>query len=369
MLHQFLFNAPIRKCTLTGGLLAAFMLMTVTLFLGCERVQQVVTPPESVSTEDAVSSCTDGTRILNVGFYAFFAPVSYSANEEPGSPEFNTHQGYEADLLTALEAMEGAGLSFKRTAIPAWDSIWLKSTEPEFDMIGGGITILDSRTRDADGTPRVTFTSGHINFQQSLLVRAEDAERLATHAVLTSDVRVGALPGTTGENRLLQLTALTDAAGILAAGTRVETPQGTVVADGTDAYVIQASGATPNLEGRTHLYPPSENMPQVVYLGSELGESELLAALNASEIDAVARGGIGNGEVAAASGGALVVTAFDEQVEYGGFTFALEDAELAACIDEKINFLTNNRAIGHAEWLADPAVFMKRAEMWSAEMQ
>lgn len=368
MLHQLLLNAPIRKCTLTCGLLAAFMLMTVTLFSGCERAQQVVTSPQSVAT-DAMHSCTDGTRVLNVGFYAFFAPVSYSANEDPGSAEFNTHRGYEAELLTALEAMEGAGLSFKRTAIPAWDGIWLKSTEPEFDIIGGGITILDSRTRDADGTPRVTFTSGHIKFQQSLLVRAEDAERLATHADLTSDVRVGALPGTTGEDRLLQLTVLTDADGILAAGTRVEIPQGTVVADGTDAYVIQASGATPNLEGRTHLYPPSENRPQVVYLGSGLGESELLAALKAGEIEAVARGGIGNGEVAAASGGTLVVTAFDEQIEYGGFTLALEDAELAACIDEKINYLTNNRAIGHAEWLADPAVFMKRAEMWNAETQ
>lgn len=368
MLHQFFVDAPTPKCTLTCGLLAAFMLITTALFSGCERVQQVVTPPDSVST-DAVSSCTEGARVLNVGFYAFFAPVSYSANEEPGSAEFNSHLGYEADLLTALEAMEGAGLSFKRTAIPAWDGIWLKSTEPAFDMIGGGITILESRTRDADGTPRVIFTSGHINFQQSLLVRAEDAERLATHAALTSDVRVGALPGTTGENRLLQLTALTNADGILAAGTRVETPQGTVVADGTDAYVIQASGATPNLEGRTHLYPPSENMPQVVYLGSELGESELLAALEAGEIEAVARGGIGNGEVAAASGGALVVTAFDEQVEYGGFTFALEDAELAACIDEKINYLTNNRAVGHAEWLADSGIFMKRAEMWNAGTQ
>ena len=368
MLHQFCVDAPTPKCTLTRGLLAAFMLITVTLFSGCERVQQVVNSPDSVST-DAVNSCTDGARVLNVGFYAFFAPVSYSANEEPGSAEFNTHLGYEADLLAALEAMEGAGLSFKRTAIPAWDGIWLKSTEPAFDMIGGGITILESRTRDADGTPRVIFTSGHINFQQSLLVRAEDAERLATHAALTSDVRVGALPGTTGENRLLQLTALTNADGILAAGTRVDTPQGTVVADGTDAYVIQASGATPNLEGRTHLYPPSENMPQVVYLGSELGESELLAALEASEIEAVARGGIGNGEVAAASGGALVVTAFDEQVEYGGFTFALEDAELAACIDEKINYLTNNRAVGYAEWLADPGIFMKRAEMWNAGTQ
>ena len=54
-------------------------------------------------------SCTDGDRVLNVGFYAYFDPVSHSADPDPASEGFNTHRGYEADLLTALEAMEGAG--------------------------------------------------------------------------------------------------------------------------------------------------------------------------------------------------------------------------------------------------------------------
>ena len=31
----------------------------------------------------------------------------------------------------------------------------------------------------------------------------------------------------------------------------------------------------------------------------------------------------------------------DNKVEYGGFTLAVEDVELAACIDEKINCLTD----------------------------
>ncbi|MDE0423418.1 MAG: transporter substrate-binding domain-containing protein [Candidatus Poribacteria bacterium] len=318
------------------------------------------------STQGTTSdACTDGTRVLNVGFYAYFAPISYSANADPNSAEFDTHRGYEADLLTALEMMEGVGLSFSRTAIPEWPGIWLKSAEPAYDMIGGGITILDSRTKDAVGTPRVVFTSGHVKFRQSLLVRTEDAERLATHAALTDDVRVGVLPGTTGEARLLELTGLVDANGALAAGASIETPQGTVIADGTADYKITAAEISPNLVGRSHLVPPSENMPQVIYLGGELGESELLEALATGSIDAVARGEIGNRDTVHTSGRALVVTALDEAVEYGGFTFALEDAELAACIDEKIDYLTDNGNIGYEEWLQDPSVFINRAALWN----
>ena len=320
------------------------------------------------STQGTTSdACTDGTRVLNVGFYAYFEPLSYSADPDPNADGFNTHQGYEADLLTALEAMEGTGLSFSRTGISKWPGIWLKAAEPAYDMVGGGITILDSRTRDAAGTRRLVFTSGHITFRQSLLVRAEDAERLATHAALTSDVRIGALSGTTGEARLLELTGLVDANGVLAAGTSIETAQGTFIADGTADYKITAAEISPNLEGRSHLVPPSENMPQVIYLGDELGESELLEALAAGSIDAIARGEIGNQEASHTSNGTFAVTALDEQVEYGGFTFALENADLAACIDEKIDYLTDNRNIGYAEWLQDPSVFMNRAEKWNAE--
>ena len=99
-------------------------------------------------------SCTDGDRVLNVGFYAFFDPVSHSADPDPASEGFNTHLGYEADLLTALEAMEGAGLSFSRRGIASWDDIWLQSADAGYDIVGGGITILDSRTRDAAGEKR-----------------------------------------------------------------------------------------------------------------------------------------------------------------------------------------------------------------------
>ena len=155
--------------------------------------------------------CVDEGRVLSAGFYAFFEPVSYSADMDPASPGFNDHLGYEAELLTALEEMEDSGLSFSRRGIAVWPDIWLRPASAEFDIVGGGITILDSRTLDAAGQKVVTFTSGHILFRQSLLVRGGDAQRIAAHEDLTSDIRVGVLVGTTGESRLLELTGFASA--------------------------------------------------------------------------------------------------------------------------------------------------------------
>ncbi len=309
------------------------------------------------------SACAD--RVLNFGFFAFFAPVSSSVDSDPGSDGFNTHVGYEADLLTALEAMDGAGLSFSRRGIDIWHNIWLLSAGAEYDVVGGGITILDSRTRDEMGNQVVTFTSGHIAFRQSLLVRAEDGTRWDSHDDLTSEVRVGALASTTGEARLLVLTGLVNADGVLTAGVRVETQTDTVVADGSAEYFITAAGASSNLEGRRYLYPPVDTMPQVVYLGAS--EEELLGALASGRIDALARGEIGNRDAVYASGGAFAVTALDAAVEYGGFTLGVDDEDLAACIDDKINYLTDDRRIGYGEWRQDPMVFMTRARMWQGQ--
>ncbi|MCY3684528.1 MAG: transporter substrate-binding domain-containing protein, partial [Gemmatimonadetes bacterium] len=306
------------------------------------------------------SACAD--RVLNFGFFAFFAPVSSSADPDPNSAGFNTHVGYEADLLTALEAMDGAGLSFSRKGIDIWPNIWLLSAGVDYDVVGGGITILDSRTRDEMGNEVVTFTSGHIAFRQSLLVRAEDGRRWVSHDDLTSEVRVGVLASTTGEARLLVLTGLVNADGVLAAGVRIETQTDTVVADGSADYFITAAGASPNLEGRQRIFPAVDTMPQVVYLGEE----ELLGALASGRVDALARGEIGNRDAVHASGGAFVVTALDAAVEYGGFTLGVEDADLAACIDDKINYLTDDQRIGYGEWRQDPSVFMTRARMWQS---
>ena len=288
--------------------------------------------------------------------------VSHSADPDPASEGFNTHLGYEADLLTALEAMEGAGLSFSRRGIAPWDDIWLQPAGPAFDIVGGGITILDSRTRNAEGEEVVSFTSGHVGFRQSLLVRAEDAARIASHSDLTRDMRVGVLAGTTGERRLLELTGLVTADGAIVAGTRIETAtHGTLTADGSANYAVDFAAGSPELEGRRRLYPPSEAMPQVAYPGDETGESGLLEALRAGDLDAVARGEVGNLEAAKASNGAFVVTALDDAVELGGFSLAVEEARLRSCLDEKINYLTDDRRIGYAEWATDPDVFMRRA--------
>ncbi len=328
---------------------------------GTIRYADVIAPASAPAVSGA---CAEGE--LSFGFYAYFEPVSASAGAGPDDPAFATHTGYEADLLTALEAMEGAGLSFARAPVEPWEGIWLRSAG-EFDMVGGGITILDSRRRDAAGTELVRFTSGHIAFRQSLLVRAEDAERLRAHADLTSADRVGALAGTTGEARLLQLAGLTDADGVLVAGARVVTPAGEFEADGSDRWFITAAGFSPEFEGRTSLAPPSDDLPRVIYLGYDAGEAELLEALAAGDVEAVARGEIGNRDAARDSGGEFAVTALDPAVEWGGFTVSVERPALAECLDARIDFLTNDRAIGYAEWSADATVFLQRARLWNAE--
>ena len=299
-------------------------------------------------------------RVLDVGFYAFFKPVSYSKDADPNSEGFNIHMGYEADLLTALESINGTGLTFNRHPIQPWDDIWLRSVD-EYDIVGGGITILDTRTRDASGNQVVQFTSGHVASSQTLLVRNEDAERLSSYDALTSDVKVGALAGATGEARLLQLVGLADADGVLIAGTRVVTPQGEVTADGSRDYFIAAAGEAPSLAGRTHLYSPSDSMPQMVYLGDTEGEQALIAALADGRIDGWAHPEIRDIDASAERGNAFTASIVDDKTEWAGFTLSAENADLASCIDGHINYLTDNRRIGYLEWKADPNVFLDRA--------
>ena len=172
----------------------AFLAVTLSMLAAC-----------STADHGQAQACGTEDKMLNLGFYAHFAPVSYSESDDPSSPLFNVHKGYEADLLRAVEAMDHPKLSFNRRAIAQWDDIWLQAASPQYDIVGGGITILDCRTRDSQGNQAVAFTSGHIGFRQSLLVRREDAGRLAAYSDLTGDVRVGALAGTTGEHRLLEL--------------------------------------------------------------------------------------------------------------------------------------------------------------------
>ncbi|MCY4235076.1 MAG: transporter substrate-binding domain-containing protein [Cyanobacteria bacterium MAG CAR2_bin_4] len=302
--------------------------------------------------------CTPPGTVLNVGFFADFRPVSYSADPRPGSPEFHQHRGYEADLLDAMEAMDGAGLTFSRRAIGDWPGIWLRAAEPEFDIVGGGITILDSRTRNATGDTVVTFTSGHITFRQSLLVRAADVERFSSYDRLDGAARIGALAGTTGEHRLLALTGLTRPDGRLAKGVHVETPRGLIVADGSDDWLITASRSSPALADRTKLSNPSADKLEIIY-GTD--EMQLLAMVSDGSLDGIARGEIGNRDASHESGGRLAISVLDPAQELGGFALDRGNTALAACLSRKLDWLTDHRRIGYSQWRADPEVFMKRA--------
>ena len=330
--------------------------------LSAAAITAVVAASWACSTDDmtnsnAVTSCAEPGTTLTFGYYAYFEPVSFVNPDE--SPY--RHYGFESDLLTALESIDGANLAFERTPIEDWDGIWLKSSD-QFDVVGGGITILESRTMDASGAQRVQFTNGHIAFRQSLLTRTADADRFPSYDDIGSDIRIGALPATTGEARFLQLAGLADADGVLAEGTRVQTPAGEVIADGSADYFITAADTAPEFDGRTLLDPPSDDYPTVVYLGGHLGETELLDALESRDIDAIARGEIGNSDAASASGGMFTVPLRDSESEWGGFTISADDGDLLDCINGHIDYLTDNRQIGYAEWLADPDVFMSRAD-------
>jgi len=318
----------------------------------------------TVSTRTEPSaSCPTEPQTLRYGFFAFFEPVSYRVDPDSASPSLNGHRGYEAELLTALEAMRGTNLRFQRIPIDVWPDIWLTPVNDAIDLVGGGITILDSRTRNASGEVVIAFTNGHINFRQSLLIRAADDQRITTHADLTADDIIGAVAATTGEAHFLQLSGIADADGVLIAGTVIDTAQGAVTADGSDRFRITAAERSPELDGRTRLTPPGD-LPQVVYLGGD--ETAYLDALERGEIVGFARGEIGNTDAASANDGRFVVTALDPQVERGGFALPVADEALRSCLNERIDWLTDHRTIGYPDWVNNPDIFLERAQLWNA---
>ncbi|MYA83628.1 MAG: amino acid ABC transporter substrate-binding protein [Acidimicrobiales bacterium] len=331
---------------------------------------------EAPVSEERQSDSPVAETLVRYGFYAYFEPVSAladSQNDQHGERDASDsgqqpsnrggHIGYEADLLSAIEAMDGFGLRFVRSPITEWPGIWLMAASDSFDMTGGGITALDSRTRDADGATVIAFTEPHIEFRQSLLVRSADAERIRSHGDLLATDRVGVLASTTGEARLLQLLDITHD-GRLAPGTRVHTPAGVVLVADDGRHSITASGASADLADRTRLEPADPNLPDVVYLGELAGEQELLDSLSRGDVDAIARGTIGNAAAAFDSDGEFAVTALDQAVEHGGFAIDAANAELRSAINTAVAWLTDNGRIGITQWIADNTVFATRARQW-----
>ncbi len=347
--------------------IAIAVMSVVLLAVGC-------TSTESDGGAEAASSGSS-PRIVRLAFYAHYAPVSSSLDSRPGTAGFDTHVGYEADLLSAVEAMPGIDMTFERHGVDAWDGIWLLPTAEGIDMACGGITIAADRTRGPDGQA-VRFTDGHIEFRQSLLVRAGDADRLSSYSALDGSDRVGVQTATTGESRLLQLIGVADQDGRLADGTRVVID----AADGSGAEpVVEATagndlwispgGSSDELASRLRLIPADPAKPKVVNL-DRLPEADLrtedssetqLEALRNGTVDAIAQGIVETAATAAAYGDEFVVSVVDRHIETGGCTVAADDTDLADRINLALGYLTDDGSIGFEDWASNPNVFAQRA--------
>ena len=301
------------------------------------------------------------TRV-NYGFYTDFNPVSYSDARVPGFG--HRPMGYEPDLVAAIEIFSRGRLTFNAMGIGnPFSGIWLKAAQEPYDMVGGGITALPERTRDADGQPVIRFGVGHIRFSQSLLVRSTSV--IQRHDDLSAAHRVGVLRGTTGERRLLELTGIIDAAGFLRSGTRVQLASGAVEVAGAPgsagALRIAAGTGSAAIATRVRLTPPGDDRPEVFYFDSD---GEQINALLEGKVDAVARGEVGNRIASRDTPGLRVTTVDAAGNEQGAFSYPDTSAgnALRVAMNAAVGCLIANGTVGFAQWLAsDGAVFSRRA--------
>lgn len=304
-----------------------------------------------------------------VAFYSDFEPISYSANRDPTSPGFNEAQGYEVNLLQAIESIHESEMTFKFNGIKEWNNIWLTpSTNPTIDIAIGGITREDRRLLDQDGVQVVEATHKVANFKQSLLMKTKDSIAINKHVDLTCAYVVGAVRGTTGEYRFLSQANLIDNIdeGKIKKGiTVVLKNKKFLTSDGTLSVYDN------KLKEREMLIPADCNLPVTKYF---VAEDSMIPALKEGHIDAIARGYIGNKLVADKSNDELVVKAVyslecprQESIdckkkEESVFFVKVQDQELLQKLNQYIDYLTDEGKIGYDEWVENKNIFLERAK-------
>lgn len=100
-----------------------------------------------------------------------------------------TFTGFDIEVLRAIATNLGLGLKVEQTP---FDGIWLQPASDTCDIVASALTITPERAEAA------LFSDPYFDADQSLLVRALEADDLATLADLT-DKTIGVQSGTTGE--------------------------------------------------------------------------------------------------------------------------------------------------------------------------
>ena len=137
------------------------------------------------AADDAGATAPEG--LVNDGQLTVCSDTPYEPFEFEG--EDGEQTGYDIDLLRAIA--EDAGLGLEVLDLP-FDGILGSLAAGDCDVVGSAVTITEERAEQVD------FTEPYFDADQSLLVRAEDAETFATLDALAGE-RIAVQSGTTGE--------------------------------------------------------------------------------------------------------------------------------------------------------------------------
>lgn len=235
--------------------------------------------------------------VLNVIYYSEFTPISYGVNGE----------GYEGDLLRAIAKLWNLEIKFHSESL--YEGLWLLPSKSYTvaDISMGGMT--PSKARIKQGS---LFSMGTTAFSQSLLVRKKDYQSgqiVSYQSFKKGNHKIGVVPGTTGE-----------------------------------LYA--------------HLRAQENNLPRHVFV-QYASESELLPALMKGQIDAIARGEIGN-TYQESINKELTTIAQKSFGEHFAFAIDRSNKELVNNLNQAIQKITNNGKITYLEWDKKHTIFLDR---------
>lgn len=159
------------------------------------RFARITTPLIALSMVFAACG-SDDTPAADTNSYTLITPGSLTVcTDAPYEPfEFQDDSGewtgFDMDLMRAI-ATEMGGLNLEVTVQP-FDGIWLAPRAGTCDIVASAMTITEERQANA------LFTDPYFDADQSLLVRAADADVLTSAESLTGKT-VAVQTGTTGE--------------------------------------------------------------------------------------------------------------------------------------------------------------------------
>jgi polar amino acid transport system substrate-binding protein len=160
-------------------LLATLALVVLAVACGSDDESADASAPAGTGTAAPALETIESGR-LTVCTDAPYPPFEYEENGE--------YTGFDMELLRAIGGKLGLELA---VTVQPFDGIWLAPASGKCDIVASAMTITPERQANA------LFSEPYFDADQSLLVRAEDADRLTGLEALEG-AAIGVQSGTTG---------------------------------------------------------------------------------------------------------------------------------------------------------------------------